>query len=305
MSDATPEFFELTRLDSAEEAKQLRFLLATVGIASTITPIDMSNGVAKTVWLVEVETDRLAEAQAILAEERKPPIPPRIPCKKIALHWLVGLIVVNVCVFIALEGNGGSENHQTLLRFGASQAGAIVAGQWWRMITAMFLHIGGRHLLGNMAMLGVLGPTVLRQWGAGRFYLIYLLAGLGGNAASFFLSSSGAIKAGASGAILGLLGALAGYRIRTPRDEQEASRFKTWHVVAMLIAFYGFAVGVGRADHLAHIGGIVFGGILAFALPRPGDWPPRKDSLLSWISGSAAITLVVIAGGLALLAASR
>ena len=295
------ESVELLRFDSAAEAEQLRFIIASVGIDCAIERLDVSNGISKIVWRLLVPADRLEEARRIVDEERIAPIIPlrhRVhrPEKRTALYWLVGLVVTNLCIFIAMEGNGGSENHRTLLRFGASHAPEILAGQWWRTVSAVFLHIGGRHLLGNMVMLCVLGPTVLGQWGAGRFYFIYVLAGVGGNWISFLLSPSTAIKAGASGAILGLLGALAGYRLRGPQDLEEVSRFKTWHVVAMLVAFYGFAVGVGPSDHLAHIGGIFFGGLFAYFLPRPGDKPAQKDRRLSLITGAVALGLVVAAG---------
>jgi membrane associated rhomboid family serine protease len=109
---------------------------------------------------------------------------------------------------------------------------------------------------------------------------------------SYALSPTVAVKAGASGAILGLLGVLAGTRIRQLWETALPSRFRAWHIVAMVVAFYGFAVGAGPSDHLAHLGGLACGCTLALALPTPGRLPPTADRALGLGLGlgSAAVT---------------
>ena len=305
-STGPADHVELIRLRTRQEAEGLQFTLTSVGIQARLGSFFVSNGERVLLWRVTVPQAQLEEAQKVLDEEDvadaeqaaraaapAAPVPSR-------LHWVVGLVVLNVLVWLAMEGNGGSETTKTLLRFGSSQASALFDGQWWRTITAQFIHIGPKHLMANMFTLLILGPPVLRAWGVGRFYFMYMAAGLVGNWVSFGLSPDEAVKAGASGAILGLLGVLAGTRIRHIRSPQPAappSRFKTWHIVAMVIAYYGFVVGVGQStDHLAHVGGLLAGGVLALLMPMPGSLAPRKDRILDLSLGIGSVVLMAVAG---------
>lgn len=294
---------ELTRLPSRSRAEEAQLILQGGGVPAIIEPVPGAGNGSGPEWRVLVPDEDLRRARQILDEEsigpeRVVPLPP--PGRRPPLYWTVGVIVANVAVWLALEGRGGSERRAVLLRFGASYAPLLRAGQWWRTVTATFLHIGLRHLLANMITLAILGPAVMEAWGVGRTYFMYLVAGVAGNWASFGISPGGAVKAGASGCILGLLGVLAGTRIRDIRARRaHPSRFKTWHIIAMLVAFYGFVVGVGHADHLAHLGGLLAGGLLAFALPRPGHLAPRADRRLATALGAAAVVLSLVAGVLA------
>lgn len=216
--------------------------------------------------------------------------------------WVVGLAAANALIWWAMEAAGGSTARATLLRFGAVTSELLRAGEWWRAVSAVFLHIGARHLVGNSLILLVLGLITQRAWGAGRMMFVYVLSGMLGNWASFVFGSGEALKAGASGAILGLLGGLAGARIRqlrrTPRG---SSRFKIWHVFAMLVAFYGFVVGVRpSSDHAAHLGGIASGMIVALLWADPGALAERRERWLQLLLGGAALSLGVCAGLLTL-----
>ena len=294
---------ELTRLPSRARAEELQFVLQGGGVPAVVEPSSGPTNGSGPQWLVLVPTELLERARRILAEEGpdRPAAQSWIAPRRPPLYWTIGLIVVNLLVWIAMEGRGGSERPSVLLRFGASQAARLRAGQWWRTVTATFIHIGLRHLLANMTALLVLAPAVLEAWGVGRTYFLYLVAGVAGNWISFVLSPTPAVKAGASGCILGLLGALAGTRIRAIHAARFTSRFKTWHIVAMLVAFYGFVIGVGHVDHLAHIGGLLAGGLLALVLPPPGRLPQRADRALAFSLGGAAGLVCVVAGVLAYL----
>ncbi len=289
---------ELTRVAGQRAAEELAFTLRSVDIDARTLPAPQPGGVRGELWIVAVPADRLARAREILAEEGPAAdiIPLPRPRRRPGLYWVVGLVVLQLLVFIAMEGQGGSEQIATLERFGAAQAPLVLGGQWWRLVCAIFLHIGARHLLGNLFTLALFGPAALGRWGAARFYLIYLTAGLAGNLASLALSPTAAFKAGASGAILGLLGALAGARIRDARQPGAASRFKTWHILAMILAYYGFGVGVGPADHLAHLGGLLAGGLLGLLLPGAGALPPRTERALDLGSGLLVAALAGAAG---------
>src|SRR5699024_5481851 len=108
------------------------------------------------------------------------------------------LVLVNLFMFLYVEINGGS-TLENLVKFGAKYNPAIIDGQWWRIISSMFLHVGFIHFLMNMIALYYLGIAVERIYGSWRFFIIYLSAGIGGGLASFAFTIN--VAAGASGAI--------------------------------------------------------------------------------------------------------
>jgi rhomboid protease GluP len=180
---------------------------------------------------------------------------------------LFGIAALCSAVFVAEEMAGGSESRSVLLRFGAARPAHVRAGEWWRLVTAMFVHIGPRHLLANVATLLVLGPALAGALGAGRFLFIYLVAGTAGNVVSYLIAPSDVVSAGASGAILGVLGALGGQRIRFAAS----ARYRGWQVIAALLAYLGIAVGAEPGvDTMAHLGGLAAGFALGLLIPPPG-----------------------------------
>ncbi len=296
-----PPLVLLITLPSRSEADGLRFTLQAVNIDASVSPADGPTNGHGPLWQVLVPTADLPRARHILSEE--PLLPAATPHPTEAnpappFTWIAALLLINILIWVAMEGQGGSMDRLVLLTFGASHAPSIFEGQWWRLITALFIHIGAKHLLANSGALLVLGPFTLGAWGVGRFYGMYLLSGVAGNIFSLAISPTPALKAGASGAILGLLGILAGTRIRHLQTD-DRSRFKTWHVIAMVIAFYGFVVGVGPADHLAHIGGLLAGGLLSFIVPFPGHYSPRAEWILNLGLGGSAAIISALAGLLA------
>jgi rhomboid protease GluP len=187
--------------------------------------------------------------------------------------WVLFLLTA-VCtgVFLAEERAGGSEVTAVLLRFGASRPAHVRAGEWWRLATALFVHIGPRHLLGNMAALLVLGPALVAALGPWRFLAVYLLAGIAGNALSAHVTQPDVVSAGASGAILGVLGALGGQRLRFAAS----ARYRGWQVIAALLAYLAVAVGAEPGvDTMAHLGGLAAGLVLGLLIPPPQ--PRRAD----------------------------
>src|SRR5690625_3297030 len=116
------------------------------------------------------------------------------------------LIMINFIMFTILEFNGGSTNIDTLIQYGAKYNNAMMEGEWWRIISSMFLHIGIFHVMLNMIALYYLGTAVERTFGPVRFFIIYFMSGIGGGLASFAFNEQ--VAAGASGALFGLFGAL-------------------------------------------------------------------------------------------------
>ncbi|WCK53373.1 rhomboid family intramembrane serine protease [Aneurinibacillus sp. Ricciae_BoGa-3] len=189
-------------------------------------------------------------------------------------HVTYGLLFIIITVFVLMEFAGGSQNPDVLIRFGAKENARIVAGEWWRLITPMFLHIGFMHILLNGFALWQLGTAVEQIYGSYRFLFIYMLAGIAGAVASFVFSTS--LSAGASGAIFGLFGALLYFG-----TQNKVLFFRTMgrNVIVVLLVnlVFGF-VSIGMIDNYAHLGGL-FGGFLASAvvgLPRTRFRPAQQ-----------------------------
>ena len=124
----------------------------------------------------------------------------------------VGLIIVNIAVFMVLSLLGDTENGYFMLHHGAMYEPMILENQeYYRFFTCMFLHFGIQHLLNNMVMLGALGWQLEPVIGKVKYLLIYFISGLGGSGLSFawnVMHEEQSVSAGASGAIFGLMGAL-------------------------------------------------------------------------------------------------
>lgn len=197
-----------------------------------------------------------------------PPIPPqgypaRLPLPTYRPVWTYVIMGINVLVWLVMTVSGGSENPLVLIRFGAKFNPLIVDGEYWRLITANFLHIGLVHLLFNTYALYILGLMVETRFGRGRFLALYMLCGLAGSTASFV--GNMALSAGASGAIFGLMGAIivhfAVYR------ENFGQRGQKQLTSLLLVAGYNLVFGfvAPGIDNLGHIGGLVGGLILGWA----------------------------------------
>ena len=175
------------------------------------------------------------------------------------------LLAVNVIIWIAATAAGGSEDRQVLLDFGAMFGPLIADGQYWRLFTAMFLHVGLAHLAFNGFGLAIFGSLVEGAYGHARFALIYLVSGLTGSVASYLVNSI-AVGAGASGAIFGVLGALAAYFAAQRRvfgDTAKRSMIGVLILAAINLAFGFIMPGI---DNVAHLGGFAAGLALGFAL---------------------------------------
>ena len=182
----------------------------------------------------------------------------------------IGLIAVNVIVFVLSEIGGSSEDGRHMYEFGAMLTSAVAEdGEYWRLLTSMFLHFGFEHLASNMLVLFALGTTLEHGIGRLRLVLIYFVSGVGAN----ILSQIWSMRAGEevlSGAIFGLMGALvfAGLFAREWMGALSPAR------VALMLAlslFHGVNEGV---DNVAHIGGLFLGFLLAILLLKV--FPSRR-----------------------------
>ena len=193
---------------------------------------------------------------------------------------VLAIIAVNVVVFF-LERFGNDT--AVIVRYGLWPAQVHAQQQYYRAFTAMWLHANFQHIFFNMLALLIVGPAVEVLLGKARFLALYLLAGLGGSVASYLLSPAGDIGLGASGAIMGLLGAyvVLGLRRRLPIAP----------VVALLVLnlLIGFTGGI---DWRAHLGGLATGALLALAYDVAGSLRDRTAELAITIGASAAVLAV-------------
>ena len=197
------------------------------------------------------------------------------------------LIAISILLFIVLEFNGGSSDIQTLIDYGAKYNPAIILeGEWWRLLSSMFLHIGFLHMAMNMIALYYLGTIVEKIFGSSRFLFIYMLSGIGGGLASFAVSDS--VAAGASGAIFGLFGALLFFGVHYKR-----LFFRTMGQGVLLIIAINLVLGftVAQIDMAAHLGGLVTGFIASAICHLPHKKEKKFRSL-------AAVGYILLLAGL-------
>jgi membrane associated rhomboid family serine protease len=169
-------------------------------------------------------------------------------------------LVLNMIIWLLMELAGGSQTSSVLIRFGANEPSLVLQnGQYWRLFTSMFLHIGLMHLLYNSFALYLYGTRVEKYFGKMKFLCIYILSGLVGSTASIFLSKT--LSAGASGAIYGLLGAI---MILTKKSKKMADGLSAYIFSIMIIVGLGLGFMDASIDNFAHIGGLITGILLGY-----------------------------------------
>ena len=170
----------------------------------------------------------------------------------------------------------------------ASDRGVLIGvaeGQYYRLLTAAFLHGGVFHLLMNMFALGTIGPQLEAALGRSRYLALYVCAALGGSTLSYLVSAPGELGVGASGAIFGLFGAFYVVVRRMGGDTQQ--------ILVLLGINLVITFTVPIIDWRAHLGGLLVGAVLAtaFAYTRAG---PRRG-LVHAAACAAVLALLVAA----------
>jgi membrane associated rhomboid family serine protease len=187
------------------------------------------------------------------------------------------LIAVNIIVFLITIGQGsggftaGGRLFNDMLLYGP----AVAHGDWWRLVTAAFLHANIVHIGFNMYVLWVIGAPVEQYLGRARFLGLYFVSGLAGSAGALVLTPT-AFTVGASGAIFGILGAL--LIIEWQTTGRLAGNAMTWIVINLALSFAISNISIG-----GHVGGLI-GGILVTL------------SFANWGRGHAAYGKIGVAG---------
>lgn len=175
------------------------------------------------------------------------------------------IVILNILVFAAMAISGVHllmPSNESLLLWGANFRPVTIEGEWWRLFTSTFLHIGIFHLLMNMYALVYIGLLLEPYLGKARFLSAYLIAGISGSVASIFWNDL-TISAGASGAIFGMYGVFVA--LLTTKLIEKSAR-KSLLISIGVFVFYNLANGLkGGIDNAAHIGGLLSGLVVGYS----------------------------------------
>ena len=287
------ELEEVGRAGSLREADQLALVLAAMGIASRV--VRSGGGVA--LWTAA--TDAAAARRQLAAYERENAVRPvrSVPARPGRQAWQ-GTVVY--CLLLLLFFGAQRRELWSLgwLDAGAAQAGLIQAGEWWRTVTALTLHVDHGHLLSNLLAGAVIGTLASQLLGQGLAWLAILLAGAAGNLEAALLRAPDHAAIGASTAVFAALGIVAAYtrQRRWLERHLRLRRLAPLGAGVLLLAYLGF--GGERTDVGAHVTGFVTGLAAGWALARWSEFVPRGPRA-QWAFGGLAVTLVAAAWGLA------
>lgn len=207
------------------------------------------------------------------------------------------LLLINGGLFLAMLvfssrmgwGSGMDMDGRVLFAFGAKYREAILEGQWWRLITAGYLHGGLMHILFNAYALFIVGSHVEQDYGVNRYVAIYTFTTVTGFLASFYWTA--ALSVGASAGIFGLIGAMIilGMRDKSAYGNAVRNQYLLWAGINFaLAAFGGFEI-----DNAAHIGGLAGGFVLGYIAGTPGY--SRTTELIWKVAMIVSVAVTVFA----------
>jgi membrane associated rhomboid family serine protease len=187
---------------------------------------------------------------------------------------VVTIIVLNVAAF-ALEGNS-STDPERLFRLGALDTFRVIWGhEYWRLATALFLHYGILHLLFNLFALYILGPALERSIGGVKFLFCYLVSGLGSSAGVVLLTLTvprivhPAQLVGASGCVMGIVGAWTGYLVHHRHRPDGPARLK--NILTIIVVQVFFDISTPQVSMSAHLCGLITGFFLGLLVTTTND----------------------------------
>lgn len=195
-----------------------------------------------------------------------------------AAIWLMGMVAGSA---VLLEPFALA----SLVRFPGGPLEGVLVGDWYRMLSAAFVHVDFWHVALNMLALWILGSILEPVLGRWRFITLYLLSALGGSAVSLLGLGPGQIGIGASGAVFGLFGALFVVARRFGRDVSS--------VVVILVINAVISFTVPSIDWRAHLGGLITGAVLALAIAHAPRGRRAAYSILASVVMAAVIVAVV------------
>jgi membrane associated rhomboid family serine protease len=269
---------------SARQAEEYAVVLAASGIGHRSEATDAG-------WALIVaagDTVRASHALAAYDQENHDAAPVDASLPAYGETWIGALIGALLIGFFAVTGS--PERGSIWFDRGSASAEQILAGEVWRTVTALTLHADVAHVMGNALACLVLVTAVAWWLGPGVGTWLVLLAGAGGNALTALMHRAPYVSLGASTAVFGALGILA-VRQFVARRQRRAPGRKAWVVIAASLALLGTLGTAPQSDVLAHLFGLLVGGLLgigpALARRRP------LGRLSQWLLALAAGVLVL------------
>ena len=198
-------------------------------------------------------------------------------------------VTLTLIIFQVLVYAGGSTNTVTLLNMGARSTPLIREGEWWRLVSPVFLHVGLSHLVVNSVTLLYIGRYIEKFFGHWRMVVIYFVSALFGNFTSAaFMPST--ISAGASTAIFGLFGAFLMLGVCFRHNVIVCVLSRTFLLFVIINIVMGFFLS--GVDLIGHIGGLFGGFFIAFIVGAP--MLGTVDRLKRFLSGAVLTVSLVI-----------
>lgn len=217
---------------------------------------------------------------------------------------LIGIVVMFGVQMFVQGGLGsvsliGGFSLNNYLQLGGLNQELVRDGEWWRLITVMFLHGGLLHILFNGFALYAFGMEMERLIGGWRFLLIYFLGGLGGSLLSFGLGNY-PVAVGASGAIFALLGGMTGFLWRHRQVFGSVGRNYLYNLLFTIFINAVITFSIPNIDVYAHFGGLAMGLILGYFLPsdytrRPVTTENLNKPVRNWLVNWWIVPVVIVA----------
>ena len=203
----------------------------------------------------------------------------------------LGLLAMLVAMFALEVSSGALTSSAGIIRAGALTRAGVQAGEWWRLVSAVFLHGSSEHLIGNAIALLVLGMVCEHAFGRVQFLFLFVMSGLAGSAVSLLLSPGPSV--GASGAIFGLQGAA----IVLVRRHRERLIMRARRIGVVLLVWALYTLGLGAftpfVDNGAHVGGFL-GGLLVARGLHPVVLDPPPDDVQARIRRQGIMTGLIL-----------
>ncbi|WP_310485639.1 rhomboid family intramembrane serine protease [Chamaesiphon sp. VAR_48_metabat_403] len=220
--------------------------------------------------LSSLDRESIAQIEAAILQDARYNVQTPVNARTPVTNLLIAINVLIFCAELAWQYKSGDKKF-TFIPLGGLDASLVLDGQWWRIITANFLHMGILHLGMNMVALLYLGKFVEYRLGSFRYLLAYLIAGLGSMATITYIDTrwiaEHQITVGASGAIMGMLGAMGAIHLRGWRQAKVAAAGRQFQAVLFSVGFQlVFDLTNGHTSIVGHFSGLIIGFLVGLAL---------------------------------------
>ncbi|MEA4857704.1 rhomboid family intramembrane serine protease [Solidesulfovibrio sp.] len=301
LRDLTPLLLDGAQASATDiRARDWAYVLSARGIPHTLR----RDGPG---WRLFVPNRRAAEALEEInayADERANiplPDPEALPTRPSVAFPVLAVMGIVAGLWGLLLGNAPLFGRAVPWRaIGAGDSAAMLAGQWWRAATALWLHADPAHLFGNAACAALFLSLLCRETGLGLGFFLAVAAGVGGNVAKVLVQGPGLHFLGASTAVFGALGALGGVRLSGFHPAASARRSLAAGAVLMLLAMLGAgSEDTGLVDLAGHFFGFLCGAALGLGVGRRLCRAGKPDALGQAAFAALAVALSLAAWGLA------